>query len=136
MLAFEPKIRSAFTFALLLLIVYGFLLVWVLIFNVICLVISRLIQAIKNYHVLVFGNRVVIKIILVLFPFFAAYVFLGDHYIIERSIITFLLYYLFVTLLLIVYMIYCCTCGSCEHDDEMNEIDEELPYHSIIRQFG
>lgn len=73
-------------------------------------------------------NRFIVKIFLILFPIFAIIAYLHDYFLVDRAVITFMVYNIIVSILMIIFEIYSCTCG---HHDEPGFIYEanELGVH-------
>ena len=129
LLIFDDRITNKFTFTLLLICLYGFILVWLIIFNFFCVVNILLIQLLNKDIWAVWCNRFIAKIMIMIFPIFAIFSGLNEKFLGLRSIRMFMVYNCLISLAMIIYEIYSCTWG---HHEEPNFLyhPNDLQLHS------
>lgn len=93
-------------------------------------------QRSKKYTALIFGNRVGIKIFLLLFPILAVITFFHEFFLIERSIITFMAYQMLMCILLVLHMLYSWIFGGQFDFENLAEFDFSTNQLFIIRVFS
>lgn len=96
LLILEPLLRERFTASLVLIIIYGFLVLWILLFNLAAV-------GLNHDKWAVWCNRLVAKIFLMTFPLFLLIAYINDQFLHLRSVTTFMIYQLSVSVCMIIY---------------------------------
>lgn len=63
-------------------------------------------QSKRKYSTLIFVNRVIVKLFILVLPILATIAYFKEFFLLKRSIITFMMYQIVMSILLLIHMIY------------------------------
>ena len=123
LLIVEPHVRNhAHTFSFVLIIIYGYLMIWSYLITFVFVIFKKQIFAI-------WFNRVFVKFTAIVFPILALIAYFSDRFMdMKRSVVAFFIYTCIMSLFLIFYEIYSCTFAEIQNPKYIfrpNDLTEE-----------
>lgn len=134
-----PQLHHKISITLVLIIIYGFMLVWLALFNIFFVVSSMFMQIIHKQSCAVWCNRMIAKAIIMIFPVMFLICLMNQNFMDILWVKIFMGYLLVFSLLLILYEFYACTWGHHQQPNYLYEDNDLAPHFdevwSIRNQF-